>query len=317
MKERVDVLRTTTSYIIEMIQALKKIPRIVKIYGILCELFFSILTILSPKLNTMMRYRIIYKRFPNLDNPKTFHEKLLWLKLYKYIHDPLVIKCTDKYLVREYIIDCGCGDILNDLYGVWDLENDIEWDELPKEFVLKWNFGAGLNIVCNDKAKLDYKKTISKLRKWKKEKVWLSHSEMHYKEITPKIICEKYLKEPGNDVVTDYKVYCFNGEPEAILLIKNRTSDIMAGFFDKNWDKLEGNVKYNGLDDEVAKPKCLEALLEKARILSHPFPFVRCDFYIIEDNIYFGELTFTPAAGIYTATVDIHGKSMADLINID
>lgn len=116
------------------------------------------LTLISPELNTRIRYRMVFGKKINLDNPQTLNEKILWLKLYRYMKDPLVIQCADKYRVREYVEKCGCGRILNELIGVWESANQIPWEELPNQFALKWNFGFGMNIICSDKKNLDPKK---------------------------------------------------------------------------------------------------------------------------------------------------------------
>ena len=156
--------------------------------GIAC-----ILTMISPKWNTEFRYWMKFKRKINLDIPTTFNEKLLWLKLNRYMNDPLVIQCADKWKVREYVEQCGCGELLNDLIGVYDDANDIPWEELPNQFVLKWNFGAGMNVICRDKNTMRREEVIRKMKKWGRDKYWLSYSEMQYKYCEKRIVCERYL----------------------------------------------------------------------------------------------------------------------------
>ena len=148
------------------------------------ETWFDFLTIISPTLNTKARYRYTFRKKLDLKNPQTLNEKILWLKLNKYMKNPLVIQCADKYKVREYVASCGCEDILNELIGVWDSAEDIPWDDLPNEFVLKWNYGAGMNIICTDKTQMDKEKVINQLKEWGRVKCWLSHSEMQYKYIS-------------------------------------------------------------------------------------------------------------------------------------
>lgn len=295
---------------------LKKHKTVVKIFSKLQNIYFCILTIISPRLNTIARYRAVYGRKINLGSPKTFHEKLLWLKLNRYINNPLVIMCADKYKVREYVKQVGCDEILNELISVYDNVKDIKWDELPDKFVLKWNFGAGMNIICENKLQLNEADVVKQLRKWKKKKSWLSHSEMHYKYISPKIICEKFLEEENNDGLDDYKVYCFHGKPRAILVMQDRKNDLKAEFFDTDWKKLDGNSKYSKLENEILKPLCLGEMLMYAERLSEGFPFVRCDFYIVNNRVIFGELTFSPAGGLYTAETKVDGKEMSDFIDI-
>lgn len=155
--------------------------------------YYILLTCISPTLNTKVRYRKSFHRKLDLQSPRTLNEKLLWLKLNRYMHDPLVIQCADKFRVRAYVEECGCGEILNTLYGVYDSVDDINWEALPMQFVLKWNFGAGMNIVCTDKSQMDKKTVLRTLKKWGKTKPWLTHSEMQYKYIPKKIICERLL----------------------------------------------------------------------------------------------------------------------------
>ena len=139
---------------------------------------------------------------------------------------------------------------------------------------------------------------------------------MHYKKIDKKIICEKYLEDDKESVIPDYKVYCFNGIPKAILVMHNRGYGIKSEFFDVNWNKLENTNKYKDVDYNTEKPKCLNDLIEYSRILSHDFPFVRCDFYIVNGKVIFGELTFTPAGGLFVSQTLIDGKNMADYLLI-
>jgi len=174
---------------------LKKIGWIRELYHRLYEFFFRMLCVINPEWNAKLRYKTVFNKMPNLDDPQTWHEKINWLKLYRYNDDPLVVKCADKYLVRDYVKECGCGDILNELYGVYDSPEDINWDELPNRFVMKWNFGAGYNFICTDKSKENKEDVIALFKKWGKEKYWLSHAEMHYSLIDKKIICERLLDE--------------------------------------------------------------------------------------------------------------------------
>ena len=162
-------------------EKLRKIPGVKKIYSTVTGLICKIATIISPELNTKIRYMLAFKKKLDLNNPQTLNEKVLWLKLNRYMNDPLVIQCADKYRVREYVKQCGCGD--------------IPWDKLPNQFVLKWNFGAKMNIICKDKSRIDKKQVIDQMRKWGKNKCWLSHSEMQYKYAPKKIICEALLND--------------------------------------------------------------------------------------------------------------------------
>lgn len=287
------------------------------IYRKMRNAVFNISTMISPTLNTKLRYRYIFKKKLNLKKPETFNEKLLWLKLKKYNNDPLVVQCADKYRVRDYVKTCGCEDILVGLLGVWESADKILWDELPSKFVLKWNFGAGMNVVCKDKNSIDRVQVVKQMNKWQKNKYWLSHSEMQYKFMPKKIVCEEYLECLEEEVIPDYKIYCFHGKPKAILVMHDRGSkQITTEFFDTNWNHLDNSSKYTTTRKATPKPICLARMLEAAEKLAHPFPFVRCDFYVVGDEFYFGELTFTPAGGMYTSKTTINGKDMTEYLNI-
>lgn len=164
-----------------------------RIYTNASNAFYSVLTVISPELNTKVRYRRAFGKKLDLVNPVTLNEKVLWLKLKKYMKNPLVIQCADKYRVREYVQKCGCGEILNELIGVYKKVDDIPWEELPNQFVLKWNFGAGMNIVCTNKNEMNKDEALRQLKKWGKTRYWLTHSEMQYKYMKKMIVCEKLL----------------------------------------------------------------------------------------------------------------------------
>ncbi len=262
-------------------------------------------SIISPELNTKLAYKLELKESINLRNPYLFNEKILWLKLNNYIHNPLVVECADKYKVRDYVKRCGCEEILNDLVGVYDSVDDIPWAELPNRYVLKWNFGAGMNIVCKDNHIANHEEYKNQMKKWGGRKFWLIHSEMHYKYIDRKIVCERYLEDNVNDTIPDYKIYCFNGVPRYILVCHNRVhlgNKIKAEyvFFDTQWNlKLFSRYSKENQDNiSIEQPKSLTSMLEYAKILAKPFPFVRADFYDVNGKVYFGELTFTPCCGL-------------------
>lgn len=298
---------------------LKKSKLIRNIYDKALIYYFRTLTLISPELNTKATYKHKFKKKLNLENPQSFHEKLLKLKLTRYNSDPLVKQCADKYAVREYIKDCGLEHILVPLLASYDKPEDIDFNSLPEQFAMKWNFGCGYNIICPDKSKLNYKETIKKLKKWSKERMYLISSEMQYADTTKKIIVEKYLKPSNGLLPADYKVYCFNGKPMAILFINNRgTKDITASFFDLDWNFISCPNKYTCKDIKiiVEKPKCLNEMITASQKLSTPFEFVRIDYYEVDGKLYIGEMTFTPAGGIFASECIINGKTMGELLQI-
>lgn len=150
----------------------------------------------------------------DLKNPKTFNEKIQWLKLHDYPNNQLVINGADKYKVREYVKKKGLGDILVPLLRHWDRPEDIDWEKLPDKFVLKCNHGCAYNILCNNKNAFDKDDAIKKIKKWMKEDFGAFNIETHYSKIKPHITCEKFL----GDCIVDYKFFCFNGKPEYIYI---------------------------------------------------------------------------------------------------
>lgn len=258
------------------------------------------LSAISPANASRVFYSNRFRQKLNLDNPKNFNEKLMWLKLNVYYENSLITQCTDKYRVREYVASSGYSDILNELLYVWDDVDDIEWDVLPNEFALKCNHGAGYNIICNDKSKLDINRAKKKLKKWMREDYWRIAAEVNYKNIKKRVICEKFINDDKNVLPQDYKVYCLNGEPYIIGNFIERdqvTFKVKRGYFDFEWRYLDV-LKDNKIEDYTCfiKPKSLDRIYQIAKDLSKPFPFVRVDFYEVNGRIIFGELTFTPFA---------------------
>ena len=168
---------------------------------------YSMLSKVSPKLNSKILYFVKMKKKLNLKKPETFNEKIMWLKLNEYENNELITLCVDKYEVRKYVKKSGAEEILNDLISVYNTPEEINFDELPNQFVLKCNHGAGYNIICKDKNKMNFTKVKSVLNKWLKEDYWALSSEMQYKNVERKIICEKYLKSNNYQDLEDYKIY--------------------------------------------------------------------------------------------------------------
>lgn len=239
---------------------------------------------------------------PDLDNPKTFGEKIQWLKL--YYHNPILTKLADKYRVREYVAEKIGEDYLIPLLGVWDKPEDIDFDKLPEQFVLKVNWGSGQNIIVKDKSKFDSAKAIKKLNKWIKNEQnhYYYAFEWAYKNIKPKIIAEKYMEQIDGQLY-DYKLFCFNGNPYCVYVAKDNVQGQVGtgckiSFWDLNWNKLPLLYgKHQPVDCVIEKPSNWKQMIELAKALSKGFPFVRVDLYNIKGKIYFGEFTFYPGAG--------------------
>lgn len=235
----------------------------------------------------------------DINEPKTFNEKLQWLKFnYRF---PLQSVVSDKYLVRDYVKEKIGEEYLIPLLGCWDRYEDIDFSKLPNQFVLKCNHDSGGLVVCTDKTKLNYKNAKKKIEKSLKSNFYYIGREYQYKNIIPKIICEQFISDNGS-VPLDYKIYCFNGKPDVILVCRDRfsknTHRASYLFFDQEWNFVpldKGDEKI--INPNVEKPKNLEKMLELAKVLSKDFLFARIDLYNIDGKIYFGEITLSPNSG--------------------
>ena len=235
----------------------------------------------------------------NLDNPQTFNEKMQWLKLYYHRHpNPLLTQCADKVGVREYVKEKIGEEYLVPCLGVWNNPDDIDFDKLPNQFVLKVNWGSGQNIIVKDKSKLNIKKAKEKLRNWMKPESnhYYSFFEWGYKNIKPKIIAEKYIEQMDGNLL-DYKFFCFNGQPMYCQIDVDRFTNHTRCFYDMNYKKQDFTILYPLYQKEISKSKKFSEMVETAKILSDGFVNVRVDFFAIDNNIYVGEMTFFPGAG--------------------
>lgn len=285
--------------------------------------FKALLTRISPKLNTQVVFFAKFKRRIDLKNPKTLDEKIQWLKFHDYKDNALIRDCADKYRVREYVEESGCGEILNELYGAYDRIEDIPWNELPDKFVIKWNFGCGQNLICRDKSKLDIEDAKRKLEKWYKERdtFYLTYAELQYRGIKPKLVCEKFIESEDGGLPVDYKFYCFGGHAACVLVCEGRNLDGKGAdfyFFDRDWNLLRYNKSGMKAPEgfTLPKPEGMDRLFEYAEKLSKPFPFVRADFYLENGKPYFGELTFTPGGGYDTERLPQTQLLFGDMVKL-
>lgn len=271
--------------------------------------------VFSNELLSKMYYRIVLHKKLDLKNPQTFNEKIQWMKLYYYPLSPLIINCADKYKVRDYIEKKGYGEKLVPLLGMWDKPDDIDWDQLPNQFVLKCNHGCAYNIVVTNKGELNKEATIKQLKRWFNEDFGAFNIELHYSAIEHHIItCEEFLGES----ITDYKFFCFNGKPHCIYVSTDLIHDRQAqiGFF-----YLDGKKMPLHRDDytdilEVSFPPFYDEMKKAAEILCKDFPFVRVDFFIANNTWYFAELTFTPGAGMMPFNPDSFDLEWGNMIEL-
>lgn len=234
----------------------------------------------------------------NLDNPQTFNEKLQWLKLYD--RKPEYTTMVDKYRVRKYIAEKLGEEYLIPLLGVWDDPEEIDFDKLPNQFVLKCNHNSGLGMcICKDKTKLDIKKVKKDLRKGLKQDYYLTGREWPYKNVPRRVIAEKYMVDESGTELKDYKVFNYNGEPRLIEVDYGRFTKHMRNLYSTDWDYIEGEIEFpTDQAHSIPRPEKLEEMLELSRKLSVGIPHVRTDFYSINGRIYFGEMTFYHGSGM-------------------
>lgn len=233
----------------------------------------------------------------NLDNPITYNEKLQWLKLFDRCEEYTMM--TDKYLVRDYIKEKIGDEYLIPLLGVWDKASDIDYLVLPDQFVLKCNHDSGSVIICKDKATFNKDAAEKKLKKALEKQYFWKSREWNYRNIKPRIIAEKYMVDETGEDLKDYKLFCFSGEPKFIQVDAGRFVDHVRNFYTIDWDFIP--VEYgckNSKELVIEKPEKLSEMLKLAKILSRGMPHVRVDFYISNDKIYFGELTFHHGGGV-------------------
>ena len=257
-----------------------------------------------------LQYRIKTGRWPNLNHPTRYTEKLQLYKM-KY-RNPVMQQCVDKYEVRKYVESKGLGHILNELYGVYDTADEINFDVLPDKFVIKsTSGGGGCNvIVVKDKATTDFETVRNTAAQWLKDQSGQINAgrEWAYTGISEtKIIIENYLEDKNRSNLTDYKFFCFNGEPKFLYVVSDRKPGEYAyiGIYDISFNKLP-IYRCDELRQEytVAKPKNYEEMVEVARKLSADFPHVRVDLYNVDGKIYFGELTFYDGSGYFNYDPD-------------
>ncbi|MCH5278292.1 MAG: glycosyl transferase [Christensenellaceae bacterium] len=285
------------------------------------RMFRSGLTLISPKLNTMVTYRAKFGKRLDLKNPKTLNEKILWLKFNDYYKNPLIKQCADKYRVREYITQIGCPEILNNLIGAFDDVEKIKWDKLPNSFALKLNVGCGYNIIVRNKTELNIEETKKILKKWLTYRFqYLGYSEMQYKGVKPIILIEDYLKPKVGLLPEDYKFYCFDGYAPYVMVCTDRQEGgkhPRYWYYNEQWEMQmlsEDALKY-GKEASIQKPNGIELAFEYASKLSRGFPFVRVDLYLVDGRVFFGELTFTPSGGQDNGRLPDADKILGDYVN--
>lgn len=265
-----------------------------------------------------MIYRLKMGRSLDLDNPKTFNEKLQWLKL----HDrkPEYTTMVDKYAVKKYVADIIGEEYIIPTLGKWDRFDDIDFDALPNQFVLKCNHDSGSWVIVKDKNKFDKNAAKRKLESRLKRNLYWIYREWPYKNVKPCIIAEQYLENPEYhyyDRLRDYKFFCFGGEPKIVLIANDvNDDDARTDFFDMDYNVIKMKTLDPNSDNPFPKPICFEEMKEIARKLSKGISHVRVDMYVVDGKIYFGELTFFHLAGFANIQPPEWDMRMGEWINL-
>lgn len=237
------------------------------------------------------KYKAIFNKKLDLDNPQTFNEKLQWLKINnrKDIYTTMV----DKYKVKEYISAQVGEKYVVPTLGIYDKFDDIEFDKLPNQFVIKCTHDSGGIIICNDKSKLDRVNAKKIITKSLKRNFYLIGREWPYKNVKPRIIIEPLLHNKNGDGLIEFNMFCFNGIPKIIMVCygdkkKNRYND----FYDENFKRIKMGITYKYSDQQMQKPSNYYDMIKISKIISKDIPFLRVDFYLVDNEIKLGELTF-------------------------
>lgn len=286
----------------------------------------NFLWFLPDKPYLSLRYRCLMGYWINWKHPKTFTEKLQWLKVYDY--KPEYTRMVDKLAAKDYVAERIGMEYIIPTLGVWDNVDDIDWESLPNQFVLKTTHGGGGCgvVVCLDKAKFDKNKAIHKLKISMHTNAGESYREKPYLNVPRKIIAEKFMAERktsseiADKDLPDYKFFCFNGEPHYCQVIRDRHSKETIDFYDMEWRHMPfvglNPVAKNG-SNPVAKPQHLDTMKEICRKLSKDMKFSRIDLYVIDDKEYFGEITLYPAAGFGEFKPTEWNAKLGDMIKLD
>lgn len=273
------------------------------------------LNILSDKQYLKLRFKATIGKKLNLKDPKTFNEKLQWIKLYD--RRPEYITLVDKYAVRQWIAERIGQEYLVPLLGKWDRAEDIDFDSLPDQFVLKCNHDSGGVVVCKNAASFDREAAREKLARQLKKNLYWWGREWPYKNVKPCIIAEQYLEDESGDLL-DYKFMCFNGQVKCSFICSDRFSGkgLHVTFFDLDWNVMPFERHYPRVKEGLPKPKQYEKMLQLATELSRDIPFVRVDFYEVNGQVYFGEMTLFPGCGFEEFTPESWDETLGSWIQL-
>ncbi len=285
--------------------------------GLFKIMYNGYLNWVPDKIYLKIMHRLVLGRKINFDNPKTFNEKLQWLKLYD--RKDIYTKMVDKYEAKEYVKNAIGEEYIVQTIGIYNKFEEIDFDKLPNQFVIKCTHDSGSTIVCRDKTTFNIDKVKTKISKALKNNYFYQLREWPYKNVKPKILIEKYMESKGNKEMIDYKFFCFNEEPKFIYvsqgLENHKTAKI--SFFDTDFKKEKFKREdYKEFEELPQKPIHFEEMKRLARILAKKTTFLRVDFYEINEKIYFSELTFFPCGGFLPFEPKEYDSILGELIRL-
>ena len=249
----------------------------------------------------------------DLNDPKTFSEKLQWIKL--YYKNPMMSTLSDKLLVRDWIKEKIGEEYLVPLIGAWENFDDIDFDKFPDEFVIKANHGSKMNIIVNDKSKFDKEDARRKFKKWLKQDFsYMFGYQLHYGAIKPMIVAEEMIPNDGN--LFDYKIFVFDGKARYIWIDSDRYSEHHRNIYDFDWNPAPFEIEFPKREKELPPPVNLEKMRVLAEKLAEGFPEVRVDFYEVDGKILFGEMTFTSGSGQEKIVPYEYDRILGDMITL-
>lgn len=269
---------------------------------------------LPDKLFLQLMYFHNFRKFLNLKNPKTFNEKLQWLKL----HDrkPEYATMVDKYEAKQYIAEKIGSEYVIPTLGVWDRFDDIDFDSLPDQFVLKCTHDSGGLVIVRDKSKLDMETARKKIEASLQNNYYWHKREWPYKNVKPRIIAEQFLENPESADLFDYKFFCFHGEPKVMYISNDHGADPRTDFFDMEFQHLPIKARDPNADIPPCKPEKFEEMKRLAEVLSKGMPHLRVDFYYVNGKVYLGELTFYHMSGFTEFTPPEWNMRMGEWLDL-
>ena len=300
---------------------LYKLKKVIKSPKLVLKYLISkkcVARLFSDKEYLELRFHLLMDKKLNLDNPQTFNEKIQWLKLYDRKTE--YAQMVDKYAVREYIKEKLGEEYLIPLLGVYDSPEEIDFDILPNQFVLKCTHNSGTGMcICKDKSKLNIEEVKAELRKGLNEDYFITSREWPYKNVKPRIVAEKYMVDESGVELKDYKFFCFDGEVKAMFIASDRQAvgeETKFDFFDTEFNHLPFTNGHPNSTREISKPQSFDKMKEIAKTLSAGIPHVRVDLYDINGKIYFGELTFSHWSGLVRFEPEEWDRTFGDWIKL-